>query len=101
MAKKSKDDTPNTVVEDLSPRTTGSGEREVPATPLRAPAPKAEKTTPAKTTAAVVRLDVFLAMKIKPDQAAGFRYWAQKQKLRAMPLSEWQRAYDNFMTRSV
>lgn len=75
------------------------------------PAPKKEESKPvvAKKLEAEIEppkpqvpLKVFLAISgYKPDQIAGFKYFATKKKIRALPMLEWKSLLADFMNKPV
>jgi hypothetical protein len=66
----------------------------------QAPAPA--QAIPPVTSGPKVNLSVFLAVStVKPDQMAGFCYWAKKNRLGPMTIRDWKQEYTNFMGRPI
>lgn len=59
-------------------------------------------TTPGPTPAANISLDVFGRISgIKPDQFAGFAWYARRERLGPRPVVQWRDAYEKLLARAV
>lgn len=67
--------------------------------------PVAARMTKSKTpahTAAVVALQVFRQVGgLKPDQLAGFAWYAKREGLKPQTVASWRREYERFLSRAV
>lgn len=97
---KSEGDKVNTTVEDLAPK-----KEVVSPSVVKEEAPEEEEVPeePKKPERKLdpIRVDVFCRVAMKPDQAAGFLFYAKKNKMPNRTMPEWQEAFEEFSKRPV
>lgn len=76
---------------------------EAPTPPVRRPVTEpAAPAQPPTAPVAVVPLEVFRQVSgVKPDQFAGFAWFAKRQGLKAQPVASWRKEYAKFLHRAV
>jgi len=56
----------------------------------------------ASRAVAIVPIEVFRQVSgVKPDQFAGFAWYARRQGLKPQPVASWRREYERFLTLAV
>ena len=95
---------PSPIEEALKETTAVAEPRPEPAKDVTPPAAAANppETKAASRPVAIVPIEVFRQVSgVKPDQFAGFAWYAKRRGLKPQPVAGWRREYERFLKRTV